>query len=151
MSRDRREGRSPQHTHESRATAGAEVSGGRPASPKGLPRVSSSGKTSALGCADLPIRSQLAPAILAYLRATGRDVAPLLEAFDLPSSPEFAEVVLPLSALQAFFEHAERDGHAGSGGIDSRFTGGRVRRRSRRPPRRHTLDARPASHGFLSP
>ncbi len=54
------------------------------------------------------VRSQLVGPLLAYLRATGHDPAPLVERFGLPANAgELPEVSLPLATLQAFLDAAE--------------------------------------------
>ncbi len=54
------------------------------------------------------VRSQLVGPLLAYLRATGRDPAPLARRFGLPDGAEsLPEVRLPLSTLHAFLDAAE--------------------------------------------
>ncbi|AGC42526.1 AraC family transcriptional regulator [Myxococcus stipitatus DSM 14675] len=54
------------------------------------------------------VRSQLVGPLLAYLRATGREPASLVERFGLPSDAgSLPEVSLPLSTLHAFLDAAE--------------------------------------------
>nr|WP_171818717.1 nucleotidyltransferase family protein [Pyxidicoccus fallax] len=54
------------------------------------------------------VRSQLVGPLLAYLRATGHDPAPLVERFGLPANAaSLPEVSLPLTTLHAFLDAAE--------------------------------------------
>lgn len=54
------------------------------------------------------VRSQLVGPLLAYLRATGHDPAPLVERFRLPANAtSLPEVSLPLATLHAFLDAAE--------------------------------------------
>lgn len=54
------------------------------------------------------VRSQLVGPLLAYLRATGHDPAPLVERFGLPANAAaLPEVSLPLATLHAFLDAAE--------------------------------------------
>lgn len=58
---------------------------------------------------DIPMRSPLVGAVVAYVRASGGDADGLIRAFDLsPTVESDSEATLPLSTMQAFYDAAER-------------------------------------------